>query len=251
MISLSKMKLAMLIGLSLSTSQSAYSQDPKGGSAMEKRTIAVTGTGQFKVKPDIANINVGVISSSTTAVQALADNSSAMNTLFGVIKAQGVDEKDLRTSNLSVQPQYSQNQPGVRGEFTPRVVGYQVSNTVQVKVRKIDKLGAMLDLLIQNGANQVYGISFEVDKSDELLDKVRGEAIANARGKAMLYCSGDKVKPGIVLHIEEQGAEGHYPQPVFGGAMRAMADSGPAPVAGGESTLSVKDKVVFQLESVD
>ena len=182
-----------------------------------------------------------------TAAQALADNSASMNALFTVIKAQGVEEKDLRTSNLSVQPQYSQPQPGARGEFVPRVVGYQVTNTVHVRVRQIDRLGAMLDILIQNGANQVYGISFDVDKAEEFLDKVRGAAVADARRRASLYCSGDKVKPGAVIHIEES-QEGNFPQPMFDRGMRAMAAASPAPVAGGESTLSVKVKVVFQLE---
>lgn len=251
MFRLQKLSFATVVGMILFANQQAHSQEHKGGPGMDKHTIVVTGSAEVKVKPDIANINVGVVSSAVTAAQALADNSALMNTLFAVIKAQGIEEKDLRTSNLSVQPQYSQPQPGARGEFVPRVVGYQVTNTVHVKVRQIERLGAMLDILIQNGANQVYGIAFDVDKSEELLDKVRGAAVADARRRASLYCSGDKVKPGAVMHIEEQGLEGHFPQPMYGGGMRAMAAASPAPVAGGESTLSVKVKVVFQLEPLN
>ena len=213
MFSSHKFSLAMVVGTILFASQQAHSQEHKGGSGMDKHTIIVTGSAEVKVKPDMANINVGVVTSAATAAQALADNSASMNALFTVIKAQGVEEKDLRTSNLSVQPQYSQPQPGARGEFVPRVVGYQVTNTVHVRVRQIDRLGAMLD----------------------------------ARRRASLYCSGDKVKPGAVIHIEES-QEGNFPQPMFDRGMRAMAAASPAPVAGGESTLSVKVKVVFQLE---
>ena len=247
MFSSHKFSLAMVVGTILFASQQAHSQEHKGGSCIDKHTIIVTGSAEVKVKPDMANINVGVVTSSATAAQALADNSASMNALFAVIKTQGVDEKDLRTSNLSVQPQYSQPQPGTRGEFVPRVVGYQVTNTVHVRVRQIDRLGAMLDILIQKGANQVYGISFDVDKAEEFLDKVRGAAVADARRRASLYCSGDKVKPGAVIHIEES-QEGNFPQPMFDRGMRAMAAASPAPVAGGETTLSVKVKVVFQLE---
>ena len=250
MFSSHKFSLAMVVGTILFASQQAHSQEHKGGSGMDKHTIIVTGSAEVKVKPDMANINVGVVTSSATAAQALADNSASMNALFAVIKTQGVDEKDLRTSNLSVQPQYSQPQPGTRGEFVPRVVGSQVTNTVQVRVRQIDRLGAMLDILIQNGANQVYGISFDVDKAEEFLDKVRGAAVADARRRASLYCSGDKVKPGAVIHIEES-QEGNFPQPMFDRGMRAMAAASPAPVAGGESTLSVKVKVVFHLEPIE
>lgn len=226
-----------------------YSEEMKGAAAVEKSTIVVAGSAEVKIKPDIARINVGVSTSSPTAGQALAENNAAMNALFAVIKAQGVEEKDIRTSNLSIQPQYSQPQGGVRGEFIPRVVGYQVTNSVQLTVRQLNNLGAMLDVLVQNGANQVHGISFDVDKADERLDQVRGEAVKAARRRAELYCSGDKVKPGRVLHIEEQGLESHFPRPVAYDGMRMMAAPAmAAPIAGGESTLNVKVRVVFQLD---
>lgn len=227
---------------------SVRSQDAKGGAGVDKNLIVVTGSAEVRAVPDLARINVGVVTSAPTAAAALAENNSAMNTLFTVIKAQGVADKDIRTSNLSIQPQYSQPQPGQRGEFIPRVVGYQVTNTVYVTVRQIDKLGAMLDVLIANGANQVYGISFDVDKADELLDQVRGKAVADARRLADLYCSGDKVKPGRILQIEEATSE-FVPRPMmekFSG--RAMAMAAPAPVAAGESSLEVRVRVAFALE---
>ena len=245
-------QMLAIVGLGLAAPSLGLAQDQKAAAHMDKSTIVVAGSADVKIKPDIAHINVGVSTTAATAAQALAENSAAMNALFAVIKAQGVEDKDIRTSNLSVQPQYSQPQPGTRGEFTPRVVGYQVTNTVHLTVRQLDRLGAMLDVLVQNGANQVYGISFDVDKSNEHLDKLRGQAVADARRKAELYCSGDKVRPGRVLHIEEQGSEGHFPQPVaYAGARMMAAPAMAAPIAGGESTLNVKVRVVFQLDQKD
>jgi len=224
-------------------------QENKQGAAVEKHTITVSGRAEVKVKPDIAHINVGVLANAPTAAQALAENSKLMNGLFTVLKAQGIEDKDLKTSNLSVQPQYSQPQPGIRGEFVPRIVGYNVTNMVSVTIRKIDKLGPMLDLLIQNGANQVYGVSFDVDESDARLDEVRGAAVKDARRRAELYCSGDFVKPGRVLHITESGSSFQPPEPVYGGVrMRMMAaDAMAAPVAAGEQKLSVQVQVQFEL----
>lgn len=224
-------------------------QEQKQGAAVEKHSITVSGHAELKVKPDIAHINVGVVANAPSAAQALAENSKLMNGLFDVLKGQGIEEKDIKTSNLSVQPQYSQPQQGVRGEFVPRIVGYSVTNTVSVTIRKIDKLGPMLDLLIQNGANQVYGVSFDVDDFETRLDAVRGAAVKDARRRAELYCSGDTVKPGRVLHIAEAGANIPSPEPVYGGVrMRMMAaDAMAAPVAAGEQRLSVRVQVQFEL----
>ncbi len=242
-------RVMIISGACLAALVPARSQDTKGSSGVDKNMIVVTGSAEVRAVPDLARINVGVVTSAATAAAALAENNQSMNALFAVIKAQGVAEKDIRTSNLSVQPQYSQPQPGQRGEFVPRVVGYQVSNTVYVTLRQIDKLGPMLDVLIANGANQVYGISFDIDKADELLDKVRGQAVADARRLAELYCSGDKVKPGRILQIEESGGDfGPRPMMEKMGGMRAMAMAAPAPVAAGESSLEVRVRVAFSLE---
>lgn len=242
-------RIILTMGFCMAASGQARSGDTKGGTGVDKHVIVVTGSAEVRAVPDLARINVGVVTSAATAAAALAENNTSMNALFGVIKAQGVADKDIRTSNLSVQPQYSQPQPGQRGEFVPRVVGYQVSNTVYVTLRQIDKLGPMLDILIANGANQVYGISFDIDKADELLDKVRGKAVADARRLAELYCSGDQVKPGRILQIEESGGD-FGPRPMMDkmGGMRAMAMAAPAPVAAGESSLEVRVRVAFALE---
>jgi uncharacterized protein YggE len=245
-------RVILTTGACLAALGTARSQDAKGSSGMDKNMIVVTGSAEVRAVPDLARINVGVVTSAATAAAALAENNQSMNAQFAVIKAQGVADKDIRTSNLSVQPQYSQPQPGQRGEFVPRVVGYQVTNTVYVTLRQIDKLGPILDVLIANGANQVYGISFDIDKADELLDKVRGQAVADARRLAELYCSGDKVKPGRILQIEESGGDfGPRPMMEKMGGMRAMAMAAPAPVAAGESSLEVRVRVAFSLEPRD
>lgn len=242
---------ASVLSLGLAGMGILQAQEHNHGVVMEKSTIVVTGEAEIKAKPDIARINVGVLATAPTAVQAMSENSQKMNALFDVLKANGVAEKDIRTSNLSVSPQYSQPQPGMPrgGEFIPRIVGYNVTNTVSVTVRKIETLGSMLDLLLQNGANQVNGISFDIDKQEELLDTARHNAVSNARKKAQLYCEGEKIRPGRILHIQEAGTSLPRPQPYASGfAMRAMAADS-APIAGGETELSVRVQVVFELVS--
>lgn len=240
----------LFAAVAISSVTQGIAQEHKHGESMEKSTIVVTGRAELNVKPDIAIVNVGVLANASTAAQALAENSVKMNSLFETLKTQGVEDKDIRTSNLSVQPQYSQPQPGMRGEFVPKIVGYNVTNTVTVKVRKINSLGGMLDLLIQNGANQVHGISFDVDQTEKLLDDARSQAVKDARRRAELYCEAESVKPGRIIHIQESGTSIPTPQPMMGFAMRAMsADRAmSAPIAGGETELTVRVQVVFELD---
>src|SRR3546814_1726126 len=98
-----------------------------------------------------------------------------MNKVMAAIKAAGIAEKDIRTSGISVNPQYKygDNQP-------PTITGYQASNTVSIKVREIDKLGEVLDALVASGDNQVNGPSFEIDQPEAVYDEARRAAIATA-----------------------------------------------------------------------
>ena len=115
-------------------------------------------------------------------------NTESMNRLLATVKEQGVAAKDVQTTNVNVNPQYYQpppRRPGeAQNEFVPRIVAYQVTNTVHLKVRDLDKLGAILDAVVSAGANQVYGISFQIDKPEKLLYEARKQAVADARMKA-------------------------------------------------------------------
>ena len=138
------------------------------------RTISVNGVGEVKAKPDMALINSGVISEARTAREALAKNNTAMAAVIAALKSAGIADQDVQTSNFSVSPQYppyQANQPAVQ-----HIVGYQVSNQVTARVKNLAKLGAVLDALVQVGANQISGISFDIDqpKPTILSERQRG-----------------------------------------------------------------------------
>jgi uncharacterized protein len=216
----------------------------------DRPTISVRGTGKVSAVPDIAVVSVGVRAEAPTAQKALADNNAAMNALHAILKERGVAAKDIQTSRIQVNPMYSQpprrpNDPAA-AEFVPRVVGYRVENDVRVTSRKIDKLGALLDALIEAGANQVHGISFDVGHPEKLLDEARRRAVADAKHKADLLAGEAGVVVGPPWSIREDEASAP-PAPHFfrAGAMAAA----PMPVAAGEQELSVTVHVVFGLKT--
>jgi uncharacterized protein YggE len=158
-----------------------------------------------------------------------------MSGVLAAIKASGVADKDVQTSRLSLQPQYDTSKGG-----PARLLGFQVTNQVTVRIRDIGEMPNVLDKAIGAGANEMSGIEFIVSDQSKLLDEARDEAIADARRKAELYAKAAGGKLGPVVSISEEGVP-LPPRPVA--AMRAAA----IPVAPGEQTLRAVVTVSYEL----
>lgn len=208
---------------------------PLAAAAADK-TVTVTGEASVSVAPDIAVIRIGVTSLGKTAREASDANAQKMTTVLGAIKGSGIADKDVQTSRLTLQPQYDANKAG-----PARLLGFQVTNQVTVKIRDIDKLPNILDKAIGAGANEMSGIEFIVSEQSKLLDQARDEAIADARRKADLYAKAAGAKLGPVVAIVEEGAS--PPRPIAA-AFRASG----VPVAPGERELRAVVTVSFELK---
>lgn len=203
-------------------------------------SVTVVGTGNVSARPDTAQIQVGVVTAAATAAKALKDNNSAVESLFTTLEKRGIAKKDVQTAHFNVTAQYKR---GPHGEQLQEIIGYQVSNLVQVKVRKLDALGQVLDELVQQGANHVQGISFSVAEPSPLLDQARRKAVGEAHRKAVLYAKEAGVAVGQVLLIQEQVAR--LPGPVFLGAVRAEAAG--VPIAEGELNFGASITITYAL----
>ncbi|WP_020184371.1 SIMPL domain-containing protein [Methylopila sp. 73B] len=216
----------------------ALSLLPNAAFAQETReppAVSVTGEGVVAATPDRAAVTSGVVTRAQTAGAALAANATAMTKVFAALKAARIEDRDVATSALGLQPQYD-----YADGRSPKLVAYEARNAVTVRVRELDRLGALLDQLVQAGSNQLESLVFEVSDADKRLDEARKAAIADARRKAELYAEAAGAKLGEVLSIAESG--GAEP-PVRPQAMRAKAmDAAPAPtpVAAGEQELRVE-----------
>jgi hypothetical protein len=216
---------------------------------MSSETIHVTGVGEVQAVPDTATIQVGVVSEAASAGDALTANTKAVETLFETLDRFAIDKKDRQTTQFSVSPQYRRDPPRPsrsdinQGEREPQIVGYQVTNQVRVRVRKLDQLGELLDAVVQAGANRVQNIQFTIDQREALENQARRKAIEQATAKAKLYAEAAGVSLGRVLNIREQGSSPPPgPQPRM-----MMAEARSVPIASGQERIIEQVDVTFEL----
>ena len=170
-----------------------------GADEAPKRSISLTATGAIRTSPDKVDITTGVTSQAPTAKEALAKNSSSMTEVIAALKAEGLDPKDIQTTNFTVQPLYEERKDG----RSPNIVGYQVTNSVHLTVHDIGKLGQILDKVVTLGANDVNSIEFGVAEPEALKDEARKLAMRNAIANAKLYAEAAGARLGKVLTISE------------------------------------------------
>jgi uncharacterized protein YggE len=206
------------------------------------RLISLNGHGEVKARPDMAVVNVGVMTQAPTAREALTQNSEAMEKVFASLKTSGIEAKDIQTSNFLINPRYQFDQNNAQ---PPRVVGYDVSNTVTVSVRKLDILGAVLDKVVGEGSNQITGVMFGIAEDEKLKDEARKLAVADAERKAKLYADTAHFALGQIVSV----SEGNYqpPQPVYAKAMRAETAASAVPIAEGEQAVAIDVNITWEI----
>jgi len=209
-----------------------------------KSLISLTGVGTITAAPDIALVTGGVISQAKTAAKALAANSAAMTRIINDLKASDIAAKDIQTTGFSVNPTYFYDQKNRQN--SPKIIGYRVHNQVKITVRQRDRLGALLDQMIKLGANQIHSISFDIDKTQTLLDEARKRAVKDALRKAEIYVAATDSTLGRILSISE--GQAHRPAPVFADRAVAMSPRSSVPVEAGGRTLSIQVNITWELD---
>ncbi len=231
--------MAMAAGM---TASAAQAQAPQIVAIPTPSTLTVTAEGRVTQMPDLAEVSGGVVTQAPTATAAMADNATRMNAVVAAVKRAGLAARDIQTSGLSLQPQYKYG-----NNEAPVLTGYQATNMVSLRIRKLADAGKLLDTLVQVGANQINGPTFRVDNADAALDAARTEAVTKARARADLYARAAGVRIKRILSIAESGGEQPGPRPMMM-SMRAKADGAPSPVEPGEVALTVNVTMTFELE---
>lgn len=212
--------------------------------------LTVSADGKVTRTPDLAMFSAGVVSQGKTASEALAANSADMTRVIAALKRAGIADKDIQTSNLSLNPVYQPQRSLPDGTIDPpqpRIIGYQANNTVNVRQRNLKDFGKVIDTLVSAGANQVNGPSFEVENPDPAMDAARTAAMQKARARAELYARAAGLRVNRILSISESGGWSP-PQPVMYRMAAMDGAAAPAPpVQAGELQLSVNVTVQFEL----
>ncbi len=212
------------------------------------RTITVIGRGEVKVQPDTAGTNVGVEVTAPTVDEAMAQAKERMAALLAALKALGIAEKDIQTSNFSVYFERTPTDvPAPRSEGASgdqQMPGYyRVSNMVQVTIRDLEQVGEVLETAVKAGANNIWGINFSVADPAALEAQARENAAKDAKARAEALAGLHGVAVGSVMSVSEVVGGS---TPVFMEAAKAMG--GGAPVEPGELTLSTQIQVVYAIK---
>lgn len=210
--------------------------------------IRVTGEGTVKLAPDMAVLDLTVTRDSKTARGALDSNSAAMGSVLAAMKDEGIEERDLQTSNFSIQPKYVYPSPQSSGERAPpRIVGYTVRNSLTVRVRDINQVGSILDKSVTLGVNEGGNIRFTNDDPSEVISQARVQAVKAAVEKANTLAEAAGVKTGKILEISEQSFTPRAAPMARAGVMMSRAAES-VPVAAGENSYRVAVSITFGIK---
>ena len=238
--------MAALAGaLLLAPAAPAAAQASSPGEASRGPSIVVTGTGAAAAKPDRALVGFTVLRTAETARAALDVANAAMADVGKGMRALGIEDRDLQTSGFSISPQYRYDDGKGGRQEPPTLVGYEVRNSLMVRVRDLKRLGEILDRAVSLGVNQGGDISFEVSEPAQARAEARRKAVADARATAEVLAEAAGVTLGAVREItDEQGAS--PPVPLARSSMKLMsAEASSVPVETGESSFTASVRMVF------
>lgn len=162
-------------------------------------TITVDGEATLYVDPDHASMTLGVVTSGATVSEALHQNSAKMNGVLAAVKAQGVKQSELQTSTFTIEPQHPTDKDG-RIQYNV-ISGYEVTNSLTVTVSDLTKVGAIIDAAADAGANTSNNVVFEISNREALLDKVRADAMRNAKRKADIMANAVGAQVGGLITV--------------------------------------------------
>lgn len=241
---------AAFTALALASAPAAMAQQTVPAIEAGHTLLTINAEGSTTRTPDMASYSAGVTSQGTTASEAMGANSQAMARVIAALKKAGIADKDIQTTNLSLNPVYAEPKRQPDGSFSgePRaIVGYQATNTVNVRQRKLADTGKVIDALVTAGANQVNGPDFTLSQPDAAQDEARTDAIRTARARADLYARAAGLRVVRIVSISEGG--GYAPQPMIYARNKAAMESlaSAPPVAAGELQMSVNVTVQFEL----
>lgn len=211
-------------------------------------SISVSGEGEASVAPDMAIVSLMVTREGETAREALSANNRAMEEVLAAMRKRGIEDRDLQTSNFSIQPRYTQPPRAASGERpAPKIDGYTVRNGLTVRVRKLADLGEILDQSVSLGVNEGGGVQFTNADPSKAIEQARIAAVRDAMARAQTLAGAAGVKTGRILSLSEQSYMPR-PAPMMRAASFAEAAADSVPMAAGENSYRVNVQLSVAVE---
>ena len=195
--------------------------------------LAVQGNAEVRVAPELAVVRLGIVDQAASATAAQQGVNRVADAVLAAVRDTGLEDRQVQTSRLTLTPIYARQEPGNLG--TRRITGYRATNTITIRVERLDRVGAVIDAALGAGANQLEGVTFSLENDLAAREDALRIAVAEARSKAEVMASALGVQLGGIIAVREGGASVREPM-METVAMRAMAlqSDGPTPVSPGE-----------------
>lgn len=212
-----------------------------------KNTIVISETEEVSAKPDLAVVNLMVTNEADTVQSAMAENTEKMNNIIQEMKNLKVEEKDLKTASYNIYPRYEYERDKFGHSTGKRtLVGYEINQSLEVKIRDMQKVGEIIQKGTEAGANDVGNLYFTIDNQEELKKQARKKAITKAKEKAQNLASQLGVKLGKIANFSENYYIPRYESQDY--ALKGMGGASEAPnIETGESEISVSIAITYEI----
>jgi len=214
----------------------------KINTAATTNTVSFSGEGKVVSMADVAIVNLSIVTEAATSKSAQDNNSKKSKSVVDFLKKQKIDDKDIKTLSYNIYPQYSYPE-----RENPKISGYQVNQTMEVKIRILEEVSGILDGIVSAGVNQVNSLSFEIDDPEALKADARKKAIEDAKNKAKELEDELGIDLGKIVNFSEN--TGGYPVPIFYESKAdGMGGGGGPSIPIGENEIAVSVMLTYQIK---
>lgn len=232
-----------------------------GDSNINQRTVAITATGKTTVKPDVALVSFSVVTEGKDTQKIADENNTKMNKVIEFVKGQGIEDKDISTTQYSLTPVYSQPVrtmalavPSIAPQetYVPTIAKYSLTQGVEVKVRDFSKISGLMNSLVSMGVNKVNNVSFSIDDQEKFLAEARAKAFEQAKEKAKTMSEQGDFSLGRIVNVSEY-SNAPYPYAMRSAAkMEGLGGADTASIAPtiepGSTEVSTNVTIVYEIK---
>lgn len=251
---ISALALFFIFFLAVKIARDIKSYDYIGRDVSYQNTVSVSGKGEIVAKADIATFTFNVVEESSNVSDAQDRAAKRINAAVKFLKDSGIEEKDIKTVNYNIYPRYNYIKlpektmlPAVKSNRV--LVGYEVNQGIEVKVRKIGSAGTILSGIGNLGASNVSGLNFSIDEEDKLKKEARKLAIEDAKENARVLSVNLGVKLVRIINFSESGYFPIYGEKFSADIMPvAVGGAGPSPeIPAGENKIISQVNIVYEI----
>jgi uncharacterized protein YggE len=202
------------------------------------RQVTVVGSGEVKGVPDTLTADVSIESVAPDVTTAMNQTNDRQKAVLAALSSGGIDAKDISTTQVSLQPQYGENST---------ITGYRASNSIQVKIRKLDSASQVLAKIVSAGgdATRLDSVSYSIEDDSKLVSDARARAFNDAKDRAQQYAQLSGLSLGKIISISEAPAGSQPPPPPVPMPRGAMATE--VPLQPGEQTVGFSVTAIWEL----